>query len=32
MCDSLSNYNSDLFYQPRDYLRECYLGGEIRAA
>lgn len=32
MCDSLSNYNSDLFYQPRDYLRECYLAGEILAA
>ena len=32
MCDALSNYNSDLFYQPRDYLRECYLAGEILAA
>ena len=21
--DAISNYNSDLFYQPRDYLREC---------
>ena len=29
MCDALSNYNSDLFYQPRDYLRECYLEGEV---
>lgn len=25
----ISNYNSDLFYQPRDYLRECYLAGKI---
>lgn len=25
----ISNYNSDLFYQPRDYLRECFLAGEI---
>ena len=29
MSDSLSNYNSDLYYQPRDYIRECYLEGEI---
>ncbi len=29
--DSISNYNSDLYYQPRDYLRECYLEGEICA-
>ena len=26
--DALSNYNSDLYYQPRDYLRECFLVGE----
>lgn len=26
---SISNYNSDFFYQPRDYIRECYLEGEI---
>ena len=26
--DAISNYNSDFFYQPRDYLRECYLVGE----
>ena len=32
MCDALSNYNSDLYYQPRDYLRECYLSGEVLAA
>ena len=30
--DAISNYNSDLFYQPRDYLRECYFEGEIIAA
>lgn len=29
ICDAISNYNSDLFYQPRDYLRECYLAGEV---
>lgn len=27
--DSISNYNSDFFYQPRDYIRECYLEGEV---
>ncbi len=27
--DSISNYNSDFFYQPRDYIRECYLAGEV---
>ena len=32
ICDALSNYNSDLYYQPRDYLRECYLAGEVLAA
>lgn len=26
---AISNYNSDLFYQPRDYLCECYREGEI---
>ncbi len=25
--DAISNYNSDFFYQPRDYIRECYLEG-----
>ncbi len=25
----LSDYNSDLFCQPRDYLAECYRQGEI---
>lgn len=32
LCDAISNYNSDLFYQPRDYLRECYRANEIIAA
>ena len=27
--DSISNYNSDFFYQSRDYIRECYLAGEV---
>ena len=27
--DAISNYNSDFFYQPRDYIRECYLAGEV---
>ncbi len=28
---AISNYNSDLFYQPRDYLYECYKEGHIAA-
>ena len=27
--DAISNYNSDFFYQPRDYIRECYLEGGV---
>ena len=27
--DAISNYNTDFYYQPRDYIRECYLAGEI---
>lgn len=27
--DAISNYNTDFFYQPRDYIRECYLAGEV---
>lgn len=23
------NYYSDFFYQPRDYIKECYIAGEI---
>jgi hypothetical protein len=32
MSDALSRFNSDLFYQPRGYLAECYRAGEILAA
>ncbi len=27
--DAISNYNSDFFYQSRDYIRECYRADEI---
>lgn len=27
--DALSNYNTDFYYQPRDYIRECYIEGEV---
>lgn len=27
--EAILNYNSDFFYQPRDYIRECYLEGEV---
>lgn len=27
--EAISNYNSDFFYQPRDYIKECYLAGEV---
>lgn len=27
--DVISNYNSDFFYQSRDYIAECYKAGEI---
>ncbi len=26
---AISNYNSDFYYQPRDYIRECYREGEV---
>ena len=29
--DAISNYNSDFYYQSRDYIRECYLEGKICA-
>ena len=32
MSDALSRFNSDLFYQPRAYLAECYRAGTILAA
>ena len=28
----ISNYNSDLYYQSRDYLAECYKAGELLVA
>lgn len=27
--DAISNYNSDFYYQSRDYIKECYKAGEI---
>ena len=27
--DSISNFNSDFFYQPHDYIRECYFAGQV---
>ena len=30
--DHILNFNSDLYYQPRDYLAECYRTGKILAA
>ena len=27
--DRIQNYNSDLYYQPREYIAECYKAGEI---
>ena len=32
MSDAISRFNSDLFYQPRGYIAECYRAGEILAA
>lgn len=29
MSDAISNFNSDLYYQPREYLKECYLSGAV---
>ena len=26
---AISNYNSDFYFQPRDYIRECYREGEV---
>ena len=26
---AISNYNSDFYYQPRDYIRECYREGAV---
>lgn len=27
--EDISNYNSDFFYQPRDYIHECYKCGDV---
>lgn len=27
--DAISNYNTDFFYQSRDYIKECYLANEV---
>lgn len=32
MSDAISRFNSDLFYQSRGYIAECYRAGEILAA
>lgn len=29
--DEISNYNTDFYYQPRDYIRECYKEGLVCA-
>lgn len=29
LAEKIFNFNSDLYYQPRDYLAECYRAGEI---
>ena len=29
LADKIFDYNSDLYYQPRDYLAECYREGKI---
>ncbi len=29
ICDAICDYNSDLYYQSREYLRECYLAGKV---
>ena len=31
LAEAISNYNSDLYYQPRDYISECYKEGKICA-
>lgn len=32
IADRIQNYNSDLYYQPREYIAECYRNGEILPA
>lgn len=31
ICDVISNYNTDFYYQSRDYIKECYKEGKICA-
>ena len=30
MGDRIQNYNSDLYYQPREYLAECYRSPDLK--
>ena len=32
LAERIQNYNSDLYYQPRDYLAECYRSGNKKPA
>lgn len=32
ICPAILNFNSDLYYQPRDYIAACYREGKILAA
>lgn len=32
LCEKILNFNSDLYYQPREYLAECYKCGYILVA
>ena len=32
LCGAILNFNSDLYYQPREYLAACYREGRIIAA
>ena len=32
LTERILNFNSDLYYQPRDYLAECYREGTVIAA
>ena len=29
--DAISNYNTDFYYQPREYIYQCYVEGQICA-
>jgi len=32
LAERIQNYNSDLYYQPRDYIAQCYKEGKILAS